>query len=215
MKKLPFLASTLLLLAAFCLNAQPASAAATEAQASAYIGTVSTSALDIIKNTNLSKPQKAKALQSVFNSSVDFPWVARFVMGHYWRDATDAQRTRYTSLYQNFLVLHYSTLFSGYTGASYKILYSRSDGDDEFTVGMQIQSDPQAGEPVMIEYKIRADNKNKFKIFDVIIEGVSMLSSQRSEFASILNSNGIDYLNDQLEKKITSIASQNNLSQNN
>lgn len=210
MKKLVFAASFLFLALGLCLTS-PAAYAATEAQASTYISNISTNAVDIIKNKSLAKPQKAKQLETIFNTSVDFPWVARFVMGHYWREANDAQRTRYTSLYQKFLVLHYASLFSGYSGGSFKILYSRDDGDNEFTVGMQIQGDDGNSEPVVIEYKIRADTKNKFKVFDVIIEGVSMLASQRSEFAGILNNKGVDYLSDQLEKKVASIASENGL----
>ena len=207
MKKLRFLTSLLLIAMTCCLA--NTTYAATEIQASAYISDISTQAITIIKNTNLDKPHKAQALESIFNNSVDFPWVSRFVMGHYWRDATDVQRTRYTALYQKFLVMHYSTLFAGYTGATYKILYARSDGDNEFTVGMQIQSDPESGNPIGIDYKIRSDDKNKFKIFDVIIEGVSMLSSQRSEFASILNSKGVDYLIEQLEKKTAGTGAEN------
>lgn len=186
----------------------PAVAAASEKQASAYISDVSTKAIDIIKNKSLDKSKKAELLVGVFNTSVDFPWVSRFVMGRYWRDATADQRTRYSANYQKFLVLHYASLFSEYTGGTYKILYSRSEGDNEFTVGSQIQSvNVEASEPILIDYKVRADAKNKFKIFDVIIEGVSMLSTQRTEFSSILNSKGVDYLNDQLEKKAASIAS--------
>lgn len=205
MKKQFSLASLFLLLTALCFFAPSAMAyAATEKQAAGYVSAMGEKAIDIIKNKSITKKDKATALESIFNDSVDFPWVARFVMGRFWRDATPDQRTRYTALYQRFLVLHYSSLFSDYTGGSFKILYARAEGDDEFTVGMQIQAGSESGEPVMIDYKIRAED-NKFKIFDVTIEGVSMLSTQRSEFASILNSKGVDYLIDQLQKKSASI----------
>lgn len=210
MKNTSRIATILLVLQAFIMSGflSPAVAAASEKQASAYISDVSTKAIDIIKNKSLDKSKKAELLVGVFNTSVDFPWVSRFVMGRYWRDATADQRTRYSANYQKFLVLHYASLFSEYTGGTYKILYSRSEGDNEFTVGSQIQSvNVEASEPILIDYKVRADAKNKFKIFDVIIEGVSMLSTQRTEFSSILNSKGVDYLNDQLEKKAASIAS--------
>jgi len=210
MKKHTFLATIIVIVSALSMSLTPshARAAATDKQAAAYISDISAQAINIIKNTSLRKAQKAQSLMSVFDNSVDFPWVARFVMGRYWRDATEAQRTRYTTLYQKFLVLHYASLFSEYTGGTFKILYTRSEGDNEFTVGSQIQSvNLEASEPILIDYKVRADSKNKFKIFDVTIEGVSMLSTQRSEFSSILNSKGVDYLNDQLEKKAATIAS--------
>lgn len=202
MKKLASLAIALFL-AVFASMASPAQAA-TEKQAAAYISAMGDKAIGIIKNQSTTKREKAQALEQIFNDSVDFPWVARFVMGRYWREASEEQRARYIGLYQKFLVLHYASLFSEYTGGAYKLLYSRSEGDNEFTMGMQIQAGSD-GEPVLIDYKVRYADK-KFKIFDVTIEGVSMLATQRSEFASILNNKGIDHLISQLEKKAASLA---------
>ncbi len=205
MKKLLSLASLLFLAIGFTSIASVPAHAATDKQAAAYISEIGDDAITIIKDKSLSKPEKAKQLETIFNNSVDFPWVSRFVMGRFWREASDAQRTRYTDLYQKFLVLHYAQLFSEYTGGSFKILSTRNDGDNEYTVSMQIQSGADQGEPVLIDYKVRATGKN-FQIFDVTIEGVSMLSTQRSEFASILNNKGIDYLIEQLEKKSESLS---------
>ena len=177
--------------------AAPAMAATTQ-EAGAYIERVGTQTINILQSP-ADKPNKQAALAGIFVANVDFPWVARFVMGRYWREANDEQKQRYVFQYQRFQVHHYSVLFSDYSGGAFKILYARDDGDDEFSVGMQVRAEDN-NEPVMIEYKVRAE-AGGFKIFDVLIEGVSMLTTQRAEFSAVLNNNSIDYLISVLQKK--------------
>jgi phospholipid transport system substrate-binding protein len=131
---------------------------------------------------------------------VDFPWVGRFVMGRFWREATDEQKSRYLAEYQKFLILHYTSRFTDYTSGTFKVTGDKADGDNEFTVSMQLQSDEPNSEPVLVDYRVRKEDQG-FKIFDVIVEGVSLITTQRSEFAAVLNKNGIDYLIGQLAAK--------------
>lgn len=173
--------------------------AATTQQASAFINQVGAETVGILTGVK-DKSKKQSALSKIFDGNVDFPWVARFVMGRYWREATEGQKSRYVQEYQRFLVRHYAVLFSEYDGGSFNVTYARDDGDDEFSVGMQVQAGAQSSDKVLIDYKVRYAG-GSFKIFDVVIEGVSMLTTQRSEFASIISNHDIDYLIDMLEKK--------------
>lgn len=178
--------------------------AATTQQASDYITQVSSQTVSILKSGS-NKTQKQAALSQIFATNVDFPWVARFVMGRYWRDANDAQKSEYVQQYQRFLVRHYSMLFSEYDGGSFTITGARDEGDDEFSIGMHVRAGAESAEPVIIDYKVRMVD-GTFKIFDVVIEGVSMLTTQRSEFSSVIAANNIDYLIQMLKKKADSPA---------
>lgn len=200
--KHPFLLT--LCLSAFVLSASASAVAATTQQATAYIEQVAAQTLTIL-SSKAPRAAKQTDLSQIFAGNIDFPWVARFVMGRHWREATDAQKTRYVSEYQRFIVRHYAVLFSDYDGGNFTVVSSRDDGDDEFSVVMQVRASGQKGEPVIIDYKIRLV-QGQFKIFDVVIEGVSMLTTQRSEFASIIGNNGIDSLIDMLAKKASSPA---------
>jgi len=171
-------------------------------EASAYVQNVGDQALAVISNKALSKDQKQAGLEKIFGDNVDFPWIGRFVMGRYWREATPDQKTRYVAEYQKFEILHYTSRFTNYTGGSVKVTSDKDDGNGEYTVSMQMQSDDANSEPVLVDYRVRKNtNKPGFKIFDVIVEGVSLLTTQRSEFTAVLNDKGIDYLIDQLAKK--------------
>ena len=177
------------------------SKAATSEEAGKYIEGIGSNALAVISNKSLDKAGKQAKLEAIFSDSVDFNWVSRFVMGRYWRQATDAQKTRYVAEYKKFLILNYTSRFTQYTSGSFKVTSSKDNGNNEFTVSMQIQAGAANSEPVLVDYRVRAGDTGGFKIFDVIVEGVSLLATQRSEFGSVLSKEGIDYLTDQLVAK--------------
>lgn len=192
---LPF---ALALMAMLAFDA-PAQAASVDA-ASQYINSVGNQALGIVADKKLSKQQKQSKLSNVFAENVDFAWVARFVMGRFWREASESQKAHYLKEYQKFEILHYTSRFTDYTSGAFKITGASDDGEGEFTVNMQIQPGDGQDEPIMVNYRVRQENGG-FRIFDVSIEGVSMIATQRSEFGSVIANNGIDYLIDQLASK--------------
>lgn len=185
-----------LLFVAIACFASPVRAADEEA-AGKYLQGVGDQAIGVISNQSLNKDQKQKKLEGVFIANVDIPWVARFVMGRFWSQATDDQKARYLKEYQNFLILHYTSRFSEYTGGSFKITGSRDDGDNEYTVSMQMKGTTANSEPVLVDYRIRKEAQG-FRIFDIIVEGVSLITTQRSEFSSVIANHDIEYLITQL-----------------
>ncbi len=176
--------------------------------ASKYIESVGNKAVDAISSKSLSKDAKSKKIEQLFRDNVDINWVGRFAIGRFWRQITDDQKKRYFKVYEDFLVKHYATRFTDYTGGSFKITGLRDDGDGEFTINMQIKSDAPDGDSVAVDYRVRLGNNGKFSIFDIIVEGVSMINTQRSEFTSVITNKGFDYLITQLASKSDSLVTQ-------
>ncbi len=185
-----------------CLAGWVAPVYAATGDAVTYVSGLADQTLATISNEHLSKRQKQAKLNRLFADNIDFPWVGRFVMGRYWREATGEQKARYLKEYQKFLILHYTSRFTEYTSGDFKVTGSEDDGNGEFTVSMQISSGDQSedDQPVLVDYRVRREDKG-FRIFDVIVEGVSMITTQRSEFASVIAKGGIGYLIDQLAAK--------------
>lgn len=192
-----FVSALFLLVVAF--NALPAAAAPTAEGASAFVDGVARQALAVINNQGLGKEQKRTQLEGLFSGSVDIPWVGRFVLGRFWRDATEAQRQRYLSEYGKFITANYAGRFAEYTGGSYTIKGATDDGDGKFTVTMQMTSPDN--QQVLVNYRLHNAEKGGLKIFDVVVEGVSLLTTQRSEFAQVLGSKGLDELISQLANR--------------
>jgi phospholipid transport system substrate-binding protein len=199
MKLLRLFLVAIAICSAATVSATPTTAA-TQADAGKYIESIGSRALAIISDKALDKAGKQTKLEAIFSESVDFNWVSRFVMGRYWRQATDAQKARYTTEYKKFLILNYTSRFTQYSSGSFKVTSSKDTGNNEFLVNMQIQAGNKNSDPVYVDYRVRA-NESGFKIFDVIVEGVSLLATQRSEFGSVLANEGIDHLIDQLVAK--------------
>lgn len=195
---------TALLVAMMCcfsLLALPVGAKASPHAAAHYIQALGDEALAIISNKALSKNQKQSKLETLFANSVDFDWVARFVIGRYWRQASEEQKSRYVQEYKKFLTLHYTSRFTDYTSGSFKVTDIRDMGEGEYMVSMELKSDEKSNDPpVFIDYRIRSE-QGHFKIIDVVVEGVSLITTQRSEFASVIAHEGMDYLINQLAAK--------------
>jgi phospholipid transport system substrate-binding protein len=171
----------------------PQGAFAAPGAAGQYIDSLGAQTLKAV-SSNGSKEQKQAQIEKIFSSNIDIAWVGRFVMGRYWRQANDQQKALYLKKYERFLVKHYASRFADYTSGTFKVTDTRDDGNGEFTVSMEIDSpERQGAEPILVDYRVR-NSGGGFKIFDVIVEGVSMITTQRSEFSSVIGQHGIDYL---------------------
>lgn len=168
--------------------------------ASKYVEGLGNSALETISNTKLSKEKKQAKLEKLFSDNVDIPWVGRFVMGRAWKQATDEQKARYLKEYERFLIQHYASRFSEYSSGAFKITGAREDAEGEYIVNMQITTGEAGSEPVLLDYRVHTAG-GRMRVFDIVVEGVSMITTQRSEFSSIVNNEGVDALTDKLASR--------------
>jgi phospholipid transport system substrate-binding protein len=172
------------LAAAFLLGvgAGPALAAPDPA---AFVNNLGNQALAMLRRET-SPEQRAVAFRSLFRRDFDVPQIARFVLGPYWRVATPTQQREFIRLFENYIALAYSTRLSQYAGQRLVVTGSR------FTAGGAVVASEvprQDGQPVSIEWHLtRYDNT--YKINDVVVSGVSMAVTQRSEFASVIQRKG-------------------------
>ena len=75
--------------------------------AEGFVQSVGDEVMLIISNEKMPLEDKEKKLENLFVDSVDISWIAKFVMGRYWRDATEQQKQVYNELYNKFLVNNY------------------------------------------------------------------------------------------------------------
>ncbi len=170
-------------------------------EALAYVKDVSDKALSIITDSKVKEGDKTAKLSKLFEDSVDTQWIARFAMGTYWRDASDEQKNEYTKLHKQFLINSYVPKFKQYTNQKIVIKKAHlTDTDNEYMVETEIVN--ADGVSISVDYKVRKNNNGKYQIFDVVAEGVSLITTQRSEFGSILSRKGVDSLITQLKGRV-------------
>lgn len=181
-------------LLAFSLIAS--SAQADTKAARAYVDGIAAKALDIVKTSD-SLPAKQDRLEKMFSSVVDIPFIGRFVLGRHWNTITPEQQKEYLAAYEPFLLKGYVGRIAKYSGQSYRITNARNDGEHTL-VTMEI-IDP--GNPsVFVDYRLRQQGKD-FKVTDIVVEGVSLLNTQRSEFNAVMRNRGIEHLINALKQK--------------
>ncbi|MBT8116800.1 MAG: ABC transporter substrate-binding protein [Gammaproteobacteria bacterium] len=128
----------------------------------------------------------------------DFERMSQWVLGKNWRTATPEQRVRFVEQFRRLLVRTYGTALSDY--ADEKIIYlPHTDSGDvvKVTVRTEIR---QGGSTIPINYSMY-NSKEGWKVYDVAISGVSLVTNYRSTFASIIRGEGMDSLIDQLVKR--------------
>lgn len=165
-----------------------------------FVDSVAGDVMDILHSTK-SEAAKRKELEHMIVSHVDIEWIGKFVLGRYWRQASDTQKTTYIKNYRDFIATTYASRFIEYQGEGFEISGIRAENNNRFTVKMKVKTDK---EPILIDYIVHQDS-GKYKIVDLVVEGVSMITTQRSEFASIVQGNGLDYLIAQLGDKTSSL----------
>lgn len=139
-------------------------------------------------------------LRQMFSENVDMEWMAQFVLGRAWPQATDDQKSRYVQAYKEYLLSRYTANFSDYAGSKYTITGVKPVADGQFIVGMAVNAPKATDQEVQAGYRVRASG-GPFKIIDIIIEGVSLITTERSEFASVVQKDGMDKLITQLQAK--------------
>jgi phospholipid transport system substrate-binding protein len=132
---------------------------------------------------------------------IDFEYATRLAVGRSWRQASPEQRQRLVNEFRNMLVRTYSNSISAYQGQTLKVLPARAKGEnseDEATVHTQFVR--AGGQPLPIDFQMHKAG-DAWKVYDIVVEGVSLVLTYRSEFDAIVKQQGIDGLIQALAKK--------------
>lgn len=186
------------LTAIFILFAFTLNASANADGAKQFVQKTADATLAIVSDKSAGDTEKESKLNKLFESSVDIEWTARFALGQHWNDTTDEQKKEYTATYKDYLMSSYVPKFREYTDQDVAIKSVSPDGEGEYLVQTEIINTGKA--PIRVDYKIR-ESKGQYIIFDIIAEGVSMITTQRSDFGSILTRQGVDTLVKKLKEK--------------
>lgn len=131
----------------------------------------------------------------------DFVRMSKWVLGRrYWTQASNEQKRRFVTAFRDLLVRTYATALLEYTGQKLKVMPLRDDpaqGD----VVVRTEVAQGSGRPVSINYSLYRKDSGEWKVYDVAVEGVSLLSNYRSSFASQIRREGMDALIQQMESR--------------
>ena len=126
----------------------------------------------------------------------DFTRMSQSALGRHWRAASEDQRSALTREFQELLVRTYAVALLNYSGQQIEYLPLRAGGADD-DVLVQTRVTEAGAPPVPIDYRL-SQAAGRWKVYDVVIDNVSLVSNYRSSFAEQVQRNGLDGLIQQL-----------------
>ena len=178
---------TLLIAVVLAFVAAPAGADDANPAASAFLQSLGSQAIKELTNPAVPQSERQARFRTLLDEHFDMGAIAKFTLGRYWRTATEEQRTEFRQLFEDFIVQSYSTRFADYHGESFEVTGSANDENGTTTVHSTIEM--PSSEDIRVDWRVRKADSS-FAIVDIVVEGVSMAVTQRSEFASVIQSRG-------------------------
>lgn len=151
-----------------------------------FIRSVGREAIDSLTDKKLTDQERQERFRVILRRTFELPLIARFTLGRFWRRTTPEQRKEYLGLFEDFIVQAYAVRFRDYSGETFSVSKVREINDTDVMVFSDIAL--KDGRKIVVYWRVRG--KDHFKIIDVIVEGVSMVITQRDEFSAIISQNG-------------------------
>lgn len=138
-----------------------------------------------------------KVIDTKFLPHVDVQYAAQQVLGKHWRTATPEQRKRFVDAFYKSLLTTYGDALLDFTAENLRIKPFRGDPNaDRASVDTEIRR--SNGATVAVSYSLRK-TKDGWKVWDVVIEGISYVRSFREDFGAEIDQKGLDALLMRLE----------------
>jgi phospholipid transport system substrate-binding protein len=166
----------------------PPTSAADDEAAKVFIRDLANDAIQLMARKDLPAAERTQRFRELFKRGFDVEAIGRFVLGRYWRDATEAEQREYLKLFEDLIVATYAGRFSEYSGETLTVLDARPDDDRVVLVTSHVNR-TTGNPPIRLDWRLVRKN-DSFGIVDVVVEAVSMSVTQRSEFASVIQRGG-------------------------
>lgn len=185
--------SAVAILAIISTNAvTPAWATAVDGNPTAFISSLGKAVLNILENPGLSQQERVQQYSAHFKSAFDWNRISAFAIGQYQSGVPQDKFAEYRDLFSQHMTRIYAAKFADYSGEQFVVKGERQLGSDASEVSASITGNNDR-EPTNLLFRVVRDG-DRLKIYDVAINGVSLLVAKRAEVKGIMSRGGIDGL---------------------
>lgn len=149
-----------------------------------FIKTLAEKAIASLMVKDISKGEREQRFRTLMLDNFAIPGIARFVLGRHWPRASEQEKSEYLKLFEDLMVATYAERFSRYAGETLEIEQAEIRGENDVIVYSTIKR-VEGAQPIKVAWRVRG-RLGGFKIVDVIVEGISMVQTQKSEFSSFI-----------------------------
>lgn len=154
------------------------------------------SIIEVVKDSTLTKEERNKRIIDTINPIFDFELMAKLSLGKTWKQLSKDTQEEFVSLYVKRMKNSYSAKIDGYADEKVIINDITQPKSTRMVFYTSLVGD---NDSINIEYKyyktkIKRDNKKVWLIYDVVIEGISILKTDRAQFSAVLKRGSIESL---------------------
>ena len=153
--------------------------------------------LSVLSDQSLDRDQKWQQISQVIYARFDIRSMSQSVLATNWQSATPEERKRFVEYFSQYIESTYRSKIEAYTNQKVEYL-KETITDDRAEVDTAIVTEATE---IPVTYKMKY-NQNDWYVYDVIIEGVSMVNSYRNTFSAIVKNQGMDGLLSDIQQKI-------------
>lgn len=173
-----------------------------------FINNFGNKVIQIASDDSITLEIRKTQLIELIESKIDAKWIARFVLARNYRTASTQQRIRFEDLYRQFMIHSYGPSFSGYNGEDFEIIDVMQKGKYFMIKCFFV---PSEGPKINVAFRLKKNQEQTdFVILDVMVEGVGLIETQRSEFNSVISQKGLAGFLDDLEIRVNELKIANN-----
>lgn len=154
--------------------------------------------LAVLNDESLDSQRRRAAIEDIAYVHFDMPTVSRLVLARSWKRFSPEQREQYVEEFKTYLSNNYSSRIDRYDQEQVEILGTRDEPRGDVTVKTRIVGGEF--ENALVDYRMR-QKEGQWRIIDVIIEGISMVSNFRDQFKEVLSRGGPEHLLAKLREK--------------
>ena len=145
-------------------------------------------AISQLTEPGLTDDEQERRFRRLLKEGFDLQEIGRFVLGRYWRGASEAQRSGFLVVFEDLMVHRFLPLFAEFSGEKFDVGASRPFGNNPNFVSVASRLLRSEGEPIRVDWRMR-ERDGAYKIVDIVAEGISMAVTLRSEYVSVLKQN--------------------------
>jgi phospholipid transport system substrate-binding protein len=161
--------------------------------------------LTALRNDQLDYNAKRAKVEGILRQRVDKPIVAQLVLARNWRKLDDGQQKAFVEAFMDHLLLTYWENLARAEISGVEVTSDREEKRGDWTVKTKVDLGANK-EPVLMDYRLRRAKleggaEGDWRVIDIIVEGVSMVSNFRSQFQEVFSNGGADHLIEAIKKK--------------
>lgn len=172
------------------------------ADAATFVSDFSERTVALLTMPSNAPQERVDGLRRLVMDGLDIEAISRFVVGRGWTEASASERGDYLQAYEDYIVRSLAQRLSTYGGESLIVGAARPMAGGDILVGSTLAR--PVGEPIKIDWRLRP-TAGGFRIVDMVVEGLSLVVTQRDEFASMLRTGGLPALVKTLRQRSASL----------